>query len=172
MGIQDKIASSLIAWKRSVHNYKILTNGDEKKVIRIKVETNDYDDEDWTILSNDLINVFLEIPDDIPLERLRRTADNLPQTTNTYLFDILPITGIARWDDNVEKGDLLIHRIYDENPNDQNPLLWILQVSQVMGSINVKYLTNKKFYCAPYNGIIPTEVQTIIESYKDLYRES
>jgi hypothetical protein len=51
-------------------------------------------------------------------------------------------------------------------------LIWILQISQTLGSITGNYLTNKKFYCSPYNGIIPTEMQTIIESYKDLYRES
>lgn len=169
MGVQDKISKTMVSWKRKIRDYSIHSSGFEGSIIRIKATENMYGDEEMELISNDIIYVSLDIPDEIPITRLRKdvVTPNQIQTDNTFLYDILPIRGYAKWEDNLEKGDFLIHKIYDEMKDTINTYLWILRVSELLGSISVRHLTNISFQCSPYNGVLPQTVQDVIENYTD-----
>ena len=167
MGIQTKIATAQTKLKRSLRDYSITTAGDDVKVIRLTVTENKYGDETVTILSHDEIILVLDVPAQIPLTRLRTSVSDIITTTNnTYIYDILPITGFARFEDHVEKGDILIHKVYDEDDEENNTnYLWILRVSEIMGNFSHGRLSGKRFLCSPYNMTLPDDVQTIIDNY-------
>jgi hypothetical protein len=165
MGYQDKISSAFANWNRSINDYKIKESGFEGQVIRLKIEENLYGDEtEWNIVSHDVITISLSIPGEIPLDRLRAdVTEEVPEIKNAFLYDILPITGASQFEDNIEQGDILIHKIYTERDKDAYYLL--LKISELTGNISVKHLIKKSFNCAPYNGALPQKVQDIIDSY-------
>ena len=169
MSYQSKIAESTSRLKRLLRDYSIKMTGDDIKVIRLTITINKYGDEtDLEILSNDVITITLDIPDQIPLSRLRTElgSELITTTENTYLYDILPIIGFSRFEDNVEKGDFLIQKVYDEDDEENlTNYLWTLQVSEILGNFSHGRITGRRFQCAPYNGAFPTEVQTLINAY-------
>ncbi len=167
MSIQDKIAASQIRYRRKLRDYSVFINGIETKVIRLKVTINKYEDEtDINVISHGVVTLALDIPEDIPMDRLRTSVlEPTVQTESTFLYDILPIVGIARFEDNIEKGDILILKIYDETVND--PLLWILRVSELLAVIDNRYLVSRTFQCSPHNLALPTEVQNIVDMYEE-----
>jgi len=165
VGYQDKISSTFAQWTRNINDYKIQQSGFEGQVIRLKTTANMYGDEtEWEIVSHDIVTVSLSIPGEIPLTRLRKdVTEEVPEIKNVFLYDILPITGSSRFEDNIEKDDLLIHKIYTEREKDSYYL--VLKVSEIQGNISIKQLIRKSFSCAPYNGSLPQKVQDIIDSY-------
>lgn len=169
MSIQDSISKSFVDWKRRIRDYAVSNTGFQGQVIRVKATQNMYGDESIEVIDSNIITISLDIPDEIPLNRLRKdvVTPSQIQTQNTHLYDILPIRGQARFADNVEEGDFLIHKIYDEGKEVDDPYLWILRVSELLGSISVRHLTHITFYCAPYAGVLPQKVQDIIETYED-----
>lgn len=170
MSRQDKISFTFNNWIKKVHDHKIFVNGYEAQVIRLKLEENMYGDTtQLDIISHNKIPLILDLPDEIPLDRLRPdVVTEAAKTQNVFLFDILPIRGYAQFDDNVEKEDYLIHKMYvDDRVSGSTPYYLILKVSEVLGSINIKHLTRKMFDCAPYNGTLNQAVQDIIDSYNE-----
>jgi len=165
LSIQDKLANNLSSLQRKLFNQQIELVGSELEVIRLKTTLDKYEDETIEVISSDVIIVQLDIPSEIPLYRLRGTTqDAIDDTTGLYLYEIIPIEGYSRFEDNVEKFDIIIKKIKDEN-DVTDPMLMILRVSEVFGSINANALVWKKFNCAPYNMIISEEIQNIIDSY-------
>ena len=169
MGIQDSLSKAFVNWKRTIRDYAIHNTGFEGNVIRLKTTSDMYGDAEVEVISSSIINIALDIPDEIPLTRLRRDVltPNDVELKNTFLYDIIPVRGYAKWADNVEQGDFLIHKIYAEDKNVENVYLWLLRVSEMLGSISVRHLTNMSSQCAPYNGALPQTVQDIIENYTD-----
>jgi len=169
MSYQSKIAAATSPLKRKLRDYSVEMTGDDIKVLRLTITTNKYGDEtDLEIISNEEIVITLDMPDQIPLSRLRTELDSelITTTENVYLYDILPIIGFARFEDNVEKGDFLIQKVYDEDDETNNTnYLWTLQVSEILGNFSHGRITGRRFQCAPYNGAFPTEVQVLINEY-------
>ena len=120
MGYQDKISSTFAQWTRNINDYKIQQSGFEGQVIRLKTTVNMYGDEtEWEIVSHDIVTVSLSIPGEIPLTRLRKdVTEEVPEIKNVFLYDILPITGSSRFEDNIEKDDLLFDNLKKENQNE------------------------------------------------------
>ena len=168
MGLQDKIIQSSIKARRKLLDYKILTSGSLTKVIRLKTTKNDYLDIIATdIISNDNIQVFLDIPENLPMERLRMSAaEVVAETQSIYFYDILPVIGYSQFDDNVEKGDIIIKKIYLDTER-SNPFLLIVQVSEIIGNIQHGFLIFRKFNCAPYNFALSPEIQNIIDKFSE-----
>lgn len=168
MSLQSKIAESHSGLKRKLRDYMIKISGDEFKVIRIKVTEDKYEDETVEVIDDDVIDVILDMPADIPIDRLRTTVGSefVTTTDNVFLFDILPIIGFARFEDNVEKGDFLIQKVYDEDDetNSTNYTL-ILRVSEILGNFSHGRISGRRFQCAPHNMTLPAAVQTIINNY-------
>jgi len=164
LSLQNKIADSQVLMRRKLRDYKVWQSGVESTVIRLIVQTDMYDDETITLVSNDVITVTLDLPDEIPYTRLRRSVEDMTSSTeNLFLYDIIPITGYSQYSDNVEKGDILIHKIYDDENVD--PYLFVLRVSEVIGTVSIGHITSRKFLCSPHNMPLPAEVQTIIDNY-------
>ncbi len=167
MSIQNKLAKIFSPLQRKLFDYQIDLIGSDVKVIRLKITENQYLDEVIEIISDDVIELKLALPTEIPLYRFRNEVeDEIDEKTGLFLYDILPIEGFSKFPDNIEKFDIFVKKIKDEN-NLTDPMLMILRVSNVVGSLNVDELVWKKFYCAPYNLTISTELQTIIDSYED-----
>jgi len=166
MGIQNKLSEVFAPLQRKLFDYEIDIIGSDVKVIRLKIVENQYEDETTiTVISNDTITLKLALPDEIPLYRLRGDSlDAIDDTTGLFLYDILPIEGYSSFVDNVERFDIFVKKIKDENSSTDD-MLMILRVTEPVGSFNVDRLVWKKFYCAPYNMTIPTEMQTIIDAY-------
>jgi len=168
MGIQDKIAKSQITAQHKLRDYKVDQNGFEGQIIRLKTEENRYGDENIQIVNDDVITLSLDLPDEIPYSRMRTdVTKEVAKTQSLYLYDVLPIEGFAKYDDNVEKGDLLIHKIYD-NREDGIPFYLVLRVSEILGTISLRYISSRKFYCSPHNMALPQRVQDIINKYKEV----
>jgi len=167
MSYQSKIAKNNAALKRKLRDHKVTISGDDVKVIRLKVTENKYHDREFEVVSHGIVTLILDIPSEIPITRLRTTlSETITTTNNTYLYDILPITGFARFEDDIEKGDVLIQKVYDEDDEEQETnYLWVLQVSDILGNFSHGRLSGRKFYCAPYNMALPTEVEDIINEY-------
>lgn len=166
MGIQDKIARSQITARHKLRDYNISQSGVETQVIRLKVEENMYGDETVEIVDDDVITLALDLPDEIPQTRLRTdVTQQIADTQSYYFFDILPIEGYSRLEDNVEKGDILVYIIHDKK--DSPSLYLVLRVSELIGTISNRYLTSRKFQCAPHNMGLPQQVQDIINKYKE-----
>lgn len=169
MSYQSKIAAAHSGLKRKLRDYSINQTGDDFKVIRLTMTTNKYgDDTDMVIISNEVITINLDVPDQIPLSRLRTDlgSEFITTTNSTFLYDILPIIGFAKFGDNVEKDDFIIHKVYDEDDEDNGTnYLWTLQVSEVLGNFSHGKISGRRFQCAPYNGAFPSEIQTIIDAY-------
>jgi len=169
MSYQSKIAANHSHLKRKLRDYSVKMTGDDVKVVRLTLTTNKYgDDTGLTILSDGVIIVTLDIPAEIPLSRLRTDlgSELITTTDNTYLYDILPIIGFARFEDDVEKGDFIIHKVYDEDDElNETNYLWTLQVSEIIGNFSHGRISGRRFQCAPYNGIFPSEVQDLITAY-------
>lgn len=166
MGIQDKIAKSQIGARLKLRDYKVSQMGTKALVIRLKVEENRYGDETIEIINDDTIEVSLDMPDEIPYQRLRSDVTQEVATSESlFLYDILPVEGYAAHNDNVEKGDILVHIVKDGRSDKKMYL--VLRVSEVIGTVQIGYITGRKFNCAPHNMPLPEQAQQIIDNYGD-----
>lgn len=168
MGLQDKIIKSQIGATHTLRDYKVSQMGFEGQVIRLKVVENMYGDESIEIIGDDIIELSLDLPDEIPQTRMRADlTQSIAETQSWFFYDLLPIEGFSKYKDNVEKGDLLIIKIFDSK-NDSTPFYIVLRVSEIIGTVSLRYLTSRKFYCSPHNMALPDQVQQIIDNYKDI----
>lgn len=164
--IQGKLEKSNISARRKLFDNNVRLVGIEAELLRFKIVEDRYGDETVQNISQDSIVARISYPGEIPLSRFRMDAvagipDSIPDEvdeTHTFFFEILPIELFVQWSDNVEKGDMLLHRVNDEH---DNPIKIMLKVSELLGTFQTELLW-RKAYCAPFNGIIPAEVQTII----------
>lgn len=161
---QSKLERASINLNRKLFDNQIKIMGKEVKVTRVKLEKNKYEDiDDIQIIKKDEIVCVINYPiGGVPLNRVR--SDGFTQevkSTNIYLFDIIPIDIYTKWQDNVERGDIIIDKVLDEN---NNVIKFILQVSEVLGEFRTS-LRWKKSQAAPFNDpSIPPEIQIEIDS--------
>lgn len=168
MSLQDKIIKSQIGAMHTLRDYKTSQMGFTGQVIRLKVEENMYGDESIEIINDDIVTLSIALPDEIPQTRMRSDVTQALATTESWFFyDVLPIEGYAAYEDNIEKGDLLIIKIFD-NKTDSTPFYLVLRVSDIIGTVSLRYMTSRKFYCAPHNLALPPAVQQIIDNYKEV----
>ena len=163
MSLQDRLAKSSIGLKRKMFDFAVKQNGVETPVIRVQVQRDMYGQGRTAVIDNGTQTVFLDIPNELPMSRLRKNVTSaVAETQSVFFYDILPIEGYAKFEDNVEKDDYLIHIVkMDNNTN------WflVLQVTEILGNIVNRHLTWKRFQCAPYSGAMPEEVQIIVDGY-------
>lgn len=170
MSIQSKISKSQSTLKRRLRDYSVFVSGTEIETIHLTYTETKYGDKEYEVIDHGKVVIALDISDEIPLDRVRTDVTKPAVTSqSTFFYDILPIIGMARFEDNVERGDLLIYRFYDEHEGKitNEPLILVLQVSEILGSIAHERLTGRTFYCSPHNIALPQEVQNIIVSYNE-----
>ena len=173
MSIQERLSNVYSNLQRKLFDQQIYLTGSSMEVVRLKVVEDKYHDEEIQVISNDTITIAMDIPAEIPLYRIRNqtiTAGNptasqepIEKATSIFLYDILPIEGYSRFEDNVEKGDIIIRFFSDEN-EETDALILILRVSEVLGSFNANSLVWKRFQCAPHNLTLTTEIEQIISN--------
>jgi len=165
MGIQDKLANFNYKAVIKLSDLNIHNVGDLTRVIRLKTTQDKYGDEEVELISFEEIELYLDIPEGIPLTRLRDSlVDNVATTESIYLYEILPIEAYTKFEDNVEKGDVIIKKITVESDKN-NFKLMILRISETIGNISHGHLTLKKFNCAPEQMIFPESINAVIMDY-------
>ncbi len=135
-------------------------------MIRLKTDRNQYlDITDAAVISNDNIQIYLDIPENLPMQRLRTSVTSpVAETENIFFYDILPVIAYTQFKDNVEKDDIIIKKIYADTES-SNPYLLVLQVAETIGNLKHGFVTWKKHNTAPYNFALPQEVQDIINKF-------
>lgn len=166
MSVFESISKSSSKLKRRLFDENITRMGREIKIIKIKGTEDIYHDiGNYEQLSKDVISVIVKFPTEIPLDRYRADASESVEETRTFFFDVLPIEAYTKFEDHVEKRDLLFFNLEDEN---KNLIPFLLQVTEVFGSFSTS-LVYKKLYLAPQHGALD---QSLINQLNDYYIES
>jgi hypothetical protein len=165
MSIQTKLQRKSYLPSRKLFDNHIKVCGDEVRAALVHFEIDKYDDDtgDYQILKNKIIDCVIDYPTDIPILRYRygsaqQTVDinESGASSGFFFFDILPIEVFTKWEDHVEKGDIIFHRIQDENNTE---FVIALQMTELLGKAT-SVLSWKKFFAAPYSGELPASIRT------------
>lgn len=165
--IQAKIEKATLNARKKLFDLNIHLLGQEVSLARFKIEADMYGDENLHLISNDVIEAIISFStDEIPMSRIRPelSTDDSVETDSVYLFDILPTELFCKWQDDVTKGDILVQVFMDGDV--KVPILW--KVSEIIGSFKSSLLW-RKFYIAPFNGIIPDDIKLLIDEYVDSF---
>lgn len=167
MAIQDKLFGKLDPLKRKLFDTNLTYSGTLTEVIRLTVEEDEHYDETITVLNHSKEIIQISNLASIPLSRLRKdlTKKYTATTTGLFLYDILPITVKARFSTQLQNRDIIIKPIYDDSDL-SNPFYLVLQVTEVLGSLG-NSLLSLEFNASPYTKSLPTEIVSIINSYKE-----
>jgi len=158
--IQRKLENAGKNRFKKLADLEIHYQGVDLKTIRLKVDVDKFGDEEWVILNSEILNVVIDNWGEIPLNRTRGDSGTSTSKEGLYLWEVLPIEMFSKFEDNVEFGDILIFIV--ENYDKKIPILF--KVSEELGTLNT-LLRYRKHYIAMYNGTLPSEVKTIIDSY-------
>jgi len=160
VSIQKSILAKQATLQRKLFDNTVQVMGLPTSVTFFKITEDDFGDETTTVLKKDTIDVIFNFPAEIPLDRYRVGNDEKTSVdeSHTFFFEVLPIEVYTKFSDNVEKGDLLIYTITDDQ---NNPINLLLKISETFGGGRVS-LVWKKQYCALYNGIIPTALKQVL----------
>lgn len=167
MSFQDRLLSYTDNIKRKIYDEKFKTSGNEARFIRLTIEEDDFGDaETVAVINHEEIIIEVNNLEEVPVSRLRKdlTTPGSTATTGLYLMDLLPITGKMRFVDQVNKDDILIKKIQDENPNTK-PYYLTLKVTDILASLSPNSITSLTFNLAPYTDAFDEEIVSIIESY-------
>lgn len=183
--LQDRLSYALDTFSRKLRDTRLEYSGNEFRAIKFSAAEmeSDIDEEkfffedninDNPTVSSREITVVISTLDEIPLSRLRRDL-SVQQTTSKqslYFYDVLPIEIRSRFDVQIEKGDIIVMKLYDErNKNIKQlterdfPFYLTLTVTETIGKFSPKSLINMKFNVAPYTQIFPTNVIALITSF-------
>jgi len=161
--LQDKIEAANIDVRRKLFDSQIVNMGLSTKAIRLRTTTDDMGDDNTEIIFNDEIDIVIAYHGEVPITRYRvgGSISDSAENQHLYLWEILPISLYTQWKDNVEKGDLIIHKI----KNELNDYIKIpLMVTEVVGSFRSSLLW-KRSDAALYNGILGEQIQKLIDNY-------
>lgn len=139
--------------------------GIQVNVVHIKVNSDFHKNDDVTLIDQKVITAVIDTPGEIPLFRDRSDSMDSVVDSNSgvFLFDIIPTDLYTKWQDNVERNDLLIQFYSDENGK-RAYITW--QVSEVVGEFRSSLIW-KKALIAPYNGQYMSQVANVVELYKE-----
>lgn len=166
MNIQDKILTALDPAKRIIYNTKLDFSGNEFRVIRLQVTKDMYGDEDIVLLNHEEIVVNMTSLEDIPLNRLRKDL-SVPQVTSQeslYLYDILPIVIEPKLQVDLEVGDIIVRKLYDESLGNK-PYYLVLRISEAIGSFSPLSLVKLQYNASPYIQAFDQSIIDLIEGY-------
>lgn len=163
MSIQNKLAKSQIKIRNRLHDFMISQTGTKTKVVRLKVLKNlEGDAEDIEVVSHDELTVVIDYSEELPLTRLRKNLLTPQATTsNVYLYDILPIMVFARYDNMIDRDDILIRKLNVYN----DTFYHVIQITETLGNFNGDQLTMMKYQSAPYTYPFTQEVADIVSQY-------
>lgn len=167
MAIQDKILKKADRFRRKVYSKKLQYAGNESRVVRLRIEEDRFGDETLiTIINHDEIIVNITSLEEVPLSRLRSDL-SIPALTSQqslFLYDILPITIEPGFGYDIEKGDILIKKMFSEKEEDK-PFYLVLRITEPIGNFSPHSLIKLEYQAAPYIQAFSQEVIDIINSY-------
>jgi hypothetical protein len=165
----DKISQATSKLKRKMFDYMVSLSGTDAKVILLKVAMNKYKDQEVTIVDHFVTSMIIDIPGEIPIDRLR-TNVLIPQaiSKSVFFYDILPIQLFTRFDDNLERGDIIIQKIMMDN----NEYFMVLEIAETLGNLLGRNIIYKKQNAAPCTQNLPKEVVQIMNIYRGLLNQS
>lgn len=161
MSIQDKISANTYEWKQKIFDTHIEYLGNEVKALNFDItEINHYGDTELTISTDNQITAIIDFPNnEVPI-----TFDTGNQSEEHFhLYDVLPIEGYFKFEDNIKVKDIIVLKIQISPSNTQLVSLQVLEpIVRAM-----KYVTWQKFRLAPYTFNIDKypEIQTIFDNY-------
>lgn len=161
MGIQDVIGKRLFNAKRKFYDIEISQIGVEQKVIALTVEEDKYGDRDLTVTKEENITAILKFPDnEVPLENY---TDSNTSGVSLHLYDLLPIIGYFKFEDNIKKEDIILFKV---RLSDSQYKIIGLQIVDMIARIGLG-LTWLQYELAPPTLSLTkeTEINTIIEQY-------
>jgi len=169
MGVYDKLSMAFGKQKRKLFDYQISLSGTEAKVVLLKLNNNKYKDEEVEIVKHFITDMIIDIPGEIPIDRLR-TNVLVPRATtqSIFFYDVLPIQVFTKFEDNLERGDILIQRITMDNLE----YYMVLEIADTLGDVLGRNIIYKKHNAAPCTQNLPAEVETILNTYKGLDNKS
>jgi hypothetical protein len=170
MTYQERLEKSQILAQKALFDNNIRLLGNESQVLRIQLtEDLRYQDQDIELITNEVIEVYIDWPFDVPMNRYRQGLVTNVSQQGLHFFDILPIDLFYKWtpnDDvainkgNLVEGDLLVYAIQDIDQK----IPVIFRVSEILGTLR-KNMVFHKAQMAPYNGIVPASIKTLIDTY-------
>lgn len=163
MGIQEKLGRASLARKRKLYDNNIRLVGRSLYAVRLEVTENKYGDEEEVIIhSHDSIEAIIDYPDGIPLYR-DRTAE-ADRTTGSFIYDLLPIEGYFRFEDNVKPNDVIVSKFYDQA---NEGFLQVYKVSELVGTFGIGVLS-MRYSLVPYNDFIANypSIVALIDGYE------
>lgn len=164
MSLQNKISRANSLARVKLHDLMVTQVGTETKVVRLRIEESiDGDPEDVIVTKSDEVVLYLDLPDDIPISRFRTCLTSQSAvTSNVFIYDILPIEVYSRYEDNIEKDDIIIRKLRWKN---EQVFYHVLQITETLGNFSSNELTFQKFYSAPYTMPLTDEIQNLVDGY-------
>ena len=164
MALQDRLAQASLGLKRKMYDFAVEQNGTAMPVIRVKVERDMYGQGRTQVIDNGTQTIYLDMPSELPMSRMRKSIlDPVAESQSVFFYDVLPVDGYAKFENNVEKDDYLIGVFEMES----DYWYFIFQVTEILGNLVQRKVTWKKFQCAPYSGKLPSEVAPIVDLHLD-----
>lgn len=167
MSIQDKILKKSDRFSRKLYNKTFKFSGNEARVIRLKIEEDRFGDETLIkIISHNEIIVNFSNLEEIPLSRLRKDLSQPLENSqqSLFLYDVLPIEVETALDSDLEKGDILIKKIYSTEFEDK-PFFLTLRITESTGTFSPLSMRKIHYQCAPYIQSFSSEIIQLINSY-------
>lgn len=162
VGIQEKLGRASLSRKRKLYDNNIRLVGRSLYAVRLTVTEDRYGDTtDLTIHSHNKIEAIIDYPDGVPLYTDRTTNVS---TTGSFIYDILPIEGYFRFEDNIQPDDILVVHFYDQQ---NEGFLQVYKVAELVGNFGIGVLS-MRYSLAPYNEFLEEypSVKQLIENYE------
>jgi len=165
MSLQDKIAQSQAKARSKLHDFSITQIGTEIRAVRLKTEYSlEGDAEENIIVSHGEVDLYIDLPKEIPIDRLRRnlTSNGSSAISNIYMFDVLPIEVYPKYGSDLQTGDIIIYKLKYKN---EEEFYHVFQLTENIGSFNTREFSFQKFNTAPYLTAFTEEIKNVIEGY-------
>ena len=181
--IQEKLNQATIQRSHKLFDRHISKTAVSTQLLRLqRTKVNIRGDWADTIVSTGNVQVYIDMPPDMPLSRARLAvnpyppAGDLPSfvpptapatptdatpSTNLNFWDLLPIWVYCKWGDNIVKDDLVLYIFQDEN---HNPIPLVLRITDDLGAIH-SHLVWRKLQAAVENSSLTTDEMTAIQTY-------
>lgn len=163
VALQDKLGKASLRRKRKLYDNSITNVGYERLVVRLKVTEDMYGDETIEVVSSEKIVAIISYPGDLPLF-VDRSDTGESSRVGSFVYDFLPIEGHFRFKDNVQPGDIIVMRVFDDTTEG---FIQAFRISEVTGNAGIG-VVSKTYNLAPYNLDISQypEIKSLIDSYE------
>jgi hypothetical protein len=160
--LQSRLSKKQSKLKRRLWDNNLNNVGYSFKMLKLRIQEDMYQDENVEYIKFSFLTGLIQFPNNrVPLF----TTENYDKGVSVY--DLLPTKAYFKFEDNVEKGDLLILK-YILNPDTSDYKLLVYQIVEHIGSFS-NVLIFQEYNVAPFTLDIenyPT-IRNEIENWQD-----